>query len=291
LLILCSVIWGFSYYFIKHALMAFAPMQVASIRAVSAGIVLLPLAYTAFRKIPVTSWGYVALCALIGNGIPMYLYPLAQTHISSAITGIVNSMTPLCTYFIAVAFFGMKNTVMKIAGVLTGLAGAVGLIFFRSDPHGGANLFYLGVAFIAPVMYGLNANLLKKYLMQFPALPLTVLMYFFLLIPAVWMLFETGAPERVRHEPLAVPALIHALMLGILGTAVAMTLFNVLIRRADIMFAASISYMMPVVAVCTGILDGETLGVQEIWALILILAGVLMINLRQKEQRQNEKAA
>ena len=281
LLILCSVIWGFSYYFIKHALLAFEPMQVASIRAVSAGIVLLPLVFNAFKKIPAANWGYVALCALIGNGIPMYLYPLAQTHISSALTGIVNSMTPLCTYFIAVVFFGMKNTLMKIIGVLTGLAGAVGLILFRSDPHGGSNLFYLGIAFIAPVMYGLNANLLKKYLMQFPALPLTALMYFFLLIPAAWMLFQTGVHETVRLHPTALPSLLHALMLGVFGTAVAMTLFNVLIRRADIMFAASISYLMPVVAICTGIMDGEALGIQEVWALVLILAGVLMINLRQ----------
>jgi drug/metabolite transporter (DMT)-like permease len=282
LLILCSVIWGFSYYFIKHSLIAFDPIQVTTIRAVSAGVILVPFVIVAFLKIPRSKYGFVLICAIVGNGLPMYIYPLAQTHISSALTGIINSLTPLCTYFIGILFFRMQNTALKLTGVLLGLAGVSGLIFFRPAAQLNADLFYLGVALIAPVLYGLNANLLKKYLMGMPAVPLTALMYFFLMVPAGIMFFYTEVPEQIQTHSSAKSSLIHALLLGVLGTAVAMSLFNILIKRADIMFAASISYLMPVVAVLLGVLDNETLAFYEITGLLLILAGVLMINLQYK---------
>lgn len=282
LLILCSIIWGFSYFFIKHSLIAFDPVQVATIRAVSAGIILVPFVIVAFLKIPRNKYGYVLLCAIVGNGIPMYIYPLAQTHISSALTGIINSLTPLCTYFIGILFFRMKNTGLKLTGVLLGLAGVSGLIFFRPSAQLDADIFYLCIALVAPVLYGLNANLLKKYLMGMPAVPLTALMYFFLMVPAGFMLFYSDVPEQIQTDPAAKSSLVYALLLGVLGTAVAMSLFNILIKRADIMFAASISYLMPVVAVLLGVLDNETLALYEISGLLMILAGVLMINLKQQ---------
>jgi drug/metabolite transporter (DMT)-like permease len=280
LMLLCSVIWGFSYFFIKHALMGFDPIQVVCLRSVSAAIALIPLVYLAAKRIPRNKYPHVLLCAVAGNGIPMYLYPLAQTHISSSVTGIINSLTPLCTYFIGISFFGMRNVGLRLAGVLTGLLGAASLILFRSAATFNADFFYLCAALCAPVLYGLNANILKTHLSSVPALPLTAMMYFVLLLPALPMLFFSGIPEKISADPLAQQALPYALMLGLFGTAVAMSLFNILVRRADIMFAASISYLMPLVAVVLGLLDHETLAMNEIMGLALILGGVLLTNLR-----------
>lgn len=282
LLILCAIIWGFSYYLIKHALLGFEPMQVAVIRILAGGCALLPLVFLAFKKIPLDKYHYVFICGLAGSGIPIYLYPLAQTHIDSAITGIINSMTPLCTYIIGILFFGLINTSQKLTGVLIGLLGAIALIAFKPQQEFNTDVFYFCVALCAPLLYGFSSNYLKKHLTGLPSLPMTSLMYFMLLIPSIPMLFYTGVPEKLQTQEAARQALPYALVLGIFGTAVAMSLFNILIKRAEIMFAASVTYLMPVVAIILGILDGEQLGWHDYLGLGLILTGVLLINTKAK---------
>jgi drug/metabolite transporter (DMT)-like permease len=66
---------------------------------------------------------------------------------------------------------------------------------------------------------------------------------------------------------------------------VAMSLFNILIKRAEIMFAASVTYLMPIVAIFIGVIDGEKLGWHDYFGLGLILFGVLLINSKFKEDK------
>lgn len=278
LLILCAIIWGFSYFLIKHALFGFEPMQVAVLRILAGGIALLPLVFFAFKKIPCGKYKYVFICAMAGSGLPIYLYPLAQTHLDSAVTGIINSLTPLCTYVIGILFFGLANKKMKVIGVLLGLLGAISLVIFKSNAELKADVLFFCVALSAPLLYGVSSNLLKKHLMGLPSFPLTSLMYFMLLIPSIPLFFYTGVPERLQTSEAARVALPYALILGVFGTAVAMSLFNMLIKRADIMFAASVTYLMPIVAIILGVMDNERLGWQDFLGLGLILCGVLLIN-------------
>jgi drug/metabolite transporter (DMT)-like permease len=278
LLFLCAFIWGFSYYLIKHALVGYSPLQVASIRVLTAAITLLPFLATAIRKIPLNKYLYVFICAMVGNGIPMYLYPLAQTHISSSVAGIINSFTPLCIYFTAVLFFGLPKSRPKLIGVSLGLIGVICLIVFKPQAELRAELLFLTVALCAPVSYGINANVYKKHLNGLPAVPLTSLMFAMLLLPALFFVLSSGVPELYASGGAARESLPYALLLGILGSAVAMTLFNILLKRAPIMFAASVSYLMPVVAVTMGMIDKEQVGWYEITGLAFILSGVLLIN-------------
>jgi len=283
LLIFCALVWGCSYYFIKKALIGFQPGELALIRIVSAAAFLLPFVFAAFKKIPAGKYPYVIICAIAGNGLPIYLYPLAQTHISSSLTGIVNSLTPLCTYILGVIFFRLHGSGMKLAGVLLGLAGATSLVLFKpgqgfqSDGDG----IYLAVALLAPVLYGINGNVLKKYLSDLPGLQLTAIMYMLLLVPSLPLLFFTGIPGKVAADEAAAGSLPYALILGIAGTAIAMSLFNILLQRTQIMFATSVSYMMPVVAVLIGVIDHEQVGWNEFLGLGLILSGVILINRRE----------
>lgn len=278
LLLLCTLIWGFSYFFIKHSLTGFNPLEVLSLRAVSAGIALLPFVWPAIKKIPKEKYGYVLLCTVVGNAIPMFLYPFAQTHISSAVAGIVNSLTPLCVYLLGILFFGLQNTKLKFVGVIMGLMGAVSLVLFKPGSELRAEFFYLCVALLAPVMYGISSNFLKTKLSGLPGIPLTAMMYFMLLPPAIWLFFYCGLPHKIATSSAAREALPYAILLGVLGTAVAMSLFNVLMRRAHLMFATSVSYLMPLVAVMLGIFDHEVLAWYELTGLVLILGGVILIN-------------
>ena len=282
LLIACALIWGFSYFLIKHALMGFEPIQVADLRMLSGGLALLPFIFLAFKKIPFDKYLFVFICALIGSGIPIYLYPLAETHISSSVVGIINSLTPLCTYIIGILFFRLPNKRLKLIGVLIGLLGAVSLFVFKPASALNADFFYLCVALIVPFMYGLSSNILKKHLMGIPSLPLTAMMYFMLLIPSIPLFFVTSIPQQIATHVEAKEALPYALLLGVFGTAVAMSLFNMLIQRVNIMFAASVTYLMPIVAIIIGLIEKENIGWHEYLGLGLILGGVILIN-RAKE--------
>lgn len=212
LLIFCAIVWGFSYYLIKHALTGFEPMELATVRIISSGIVLLPFMFAAFKKIPSNKYLFVLVCALAGNGIPLYLYPLAQTHISSSVTGIVNSLTPLCTYVIGIFFFSLTNTKMKSIGVMLGLLGAVSLVVFKSQAELKADFFFLCMALLAPISYGINGNVLKKYLSGLPSLPLTSMMYFMMMIPSIPILLYTGVPGKIQTSEAAQEALPYALL-------------------------------------------------------------------------------
>lgn len=278
LLIACALIWGFSYFLIKHALMGFEPIQVADLRMLSGGLALLPFIFLAFKKIPFNKFFFVFICALIGSGIPIYLYPLAETHISSSVVGVINSLTPLCTYIIGILFFKLPNKRLKLIGVLIGLLGAISLFVFKSATELKADLFYFFIALTVPFMYGLSSNLLKKHLWGIPSLPLTAMMYFMLLIPSIPLFFATSIPQQISTHLEAKEALPYALFLGVFGTAVAMSLFNMLIQRVNIMFAASVTYLMPVVAIIIGLIEKENIGWHEFLGFGLILGGVVLIN-------------
>lgn len=278
ILLSCALIWGCSYYLIKKGLTGFDPMQIVSIRIVAAATVLIPFLFFALKKITFNKFPYVLLCALLGNGIPIYLYPLAQTHISSSVAGITNSLTPLCTYAIGILFFGMENKKGKLIGVLLGLMGVVFLLLLKPQAEFKADILFLGIALLAPIMYGFNNNVLKKHLANLPSIPLTALIYAMLLIPSLALFFLTDVPEDLKWSAPAQRAFPYVLVLGIFGTAVAISLINILIRRTHIMFASSSAYFMPLMAVLIGFIDGEEIGWNELSGMALILGGVLLIN-------------
>lgn len=262
--------------------MGFTPGEVAGLRLFFGALALSPFVFFAFKKIPLAKYKYVLICAVVGNWLPALLYPVAQTRISSSVTGIINSLTPLCTYFIGITFFGLRYHRLKLVGILFGFLGAVSLILFKPTAQLTTDLAFLFIALSVPFMYGLNSNVIKRHLTHLPAVPLTAIMYFIFLLPGIPMLLRTGVPEKVATVESARGALPYVILLGVFATALAMSLFNILLKRAPVMFAASATYLMPVVALLLGILDHEQVGLPEFLGLTLILSGVIIIN-RVKE--------
>jgi len=106
--ILLSIIWGSSFLLMKIGMQAgsvqLSPYQVASLRMVFAGIVLVPFAFKALKQIPKNKLGLVILSGIIGSFIPAYLFCIAETKIDSALAGILNSLTPLFTIIVGMVF-------------------------------------------------------------------------------------------------------------------------------------------------------------------------------------------
>src|SRR5215210_9021621 len=121
--ILLSFVWGSSFILMKVGMNRLTPYQVASVRMVSAGIVLLPIAMRRIREIPKQQLGYIILSGLLGSFFPAYLFCIAETRIDSALAGILNALTPISVISIGILFFKSKVTRMQFAGVLIGFIG------------------------------------------------------------------------------------------------------------------------------------------------------------------------
>ena len=100
-----SFIWGSSFILIKEASHVLSPFQVAALRLLCAGLVLLPVTIRQISKIPGKKLILVFLSGLVGNFIPAILFPLAETRIDSSLAGFLNSLTPIFVLITGILFF------------------------------------------------------------------------------------------------------------------------------------------------------------------------------------------
>ena len=107
----------------KEGLTQLSPYQLAALRMLFAGLILLPFAFKALKKIPKEKMGLVLLSGIIGNFIPAFLFCIAETKIDSALAGILNSLTPLFTILVGLFFFKIAANTQKIIGILVGFIG------------------------------------------------------------------------------------------------------------------------------------------------------------------------
>lgn len=278
LFIVLTIIWGSSFILMKIGMQALNPYQVATIRILSAGIVLLPFAWNAFKNVDKKKIPQIILSGLLGNFFPAYLYCIAESRIDSSLAAILNSLTPLCAILAGISFFGLKTNAKKIIGVAIGFTGLVLLPFATQKGIDFKDLSYSLLILAATVCYGLNVNMVSRYLQGTAALHIASLAFAFLLIPALLILIYTG----YFNLPLFTAPYLHAALasatLGIAGTAIASVLFYMLVKKAGVLFTSLVTYGIPVIAVIFGLFYGEAITLAELGCLIIILGGVYMVN-------------
>jgi hypothetical protein len=261
----------------KEGLKAFTPYQVASLRMLSAGIVLLPFALKALRQIPKERMGLVIFSGILGNFIPAYLFCIAETQIDSSLAGILNSLTPMFTIIVGVLFFKAQTSAVKIIGMIIGFIGLSFLLAAGKEVslH---NLSFASLVLLATLFYGINVNLVGKYMQNLGSLNIASVAFSFLIIPSIVVLYFTNYFTNNFSDPIVIRSLIACSLLGIIGTSVATILFYFLVKRAGILFGSLVTYGIPVVAVIWGLMDGEQLNFMQVLCLGLILIGVYIVN-------------
>lgn len=276
---LLALMWGSSFILIKRGLLALSPMQLGSLRIFSAFVVLLPLSIPRLRQIPTRQLGLLFVSGLCGSMVPAWLFATAGAHLSSAISGSLNALSPLFTMLLGVFIFQTSISFRAGVGVLLGLAGAVAL----SLSKGGANLEMNAwglVVVLATLMYAININILKKYMQGIPSLTISSVSLFCIgLVAAIHLFFMTDFLEKVANPA---PGFWFGtgctIFLGLMSTAFALVLFNKLIKNTSAIVASSVTYLMPAVAVGWGVLDGESILAIHYFGLALIFAGVFLVN-------------
>ncbi|MCW3125116.1 MAG: EamA/RhaT family transporter [Bacteroidetes bacterium] len=282
LLGLLTLIWGTSYILIKKALITFSPVQVAALRVGLSFIVCIPFYRPAIKAIPRAKYGHLLFLGVIGITIPAFLFSFSQTRINSAVSGIINSLSPLFTVLTGLIFWQINTPRVKLIGVLIGLLGAIILVFGKGGLSLNGDMAYTIMPVIATLFYGINSNYVKK---QFPTtnpLYVTSLSIAFIGPLCIVILFCTDFIERL-HGPTALQGLGCVSGLAVFGTLCGWLIFYRLIQRRDALFAASVTYLVPIVAISWGLRDGETLNIYHLIGMALILVGVYFVSRKGKQ--------
>lgn len=277
LLGLLALIWGSSFLLIKKGLIAFGAMEVGALRISSAGLVLAPLVAKRLHRITAKHWAKLASVGLVGSLIPAFMFAIAQTQLDSGITGVLNALTPISTLVIGVLLFHQQAKVTQIVGVLIGLFGTILLMTAGADGTWTFNAYAL-LVLVATVCYGLNLNLIKHKISDLSPLTITGVSLLMASIPATFYLFVGTDFIHQVQQPDALLSLISVLALGIIGTAGALVIFNHLVQLTNTVFTSSVTYLIPVVAMLLGILDGEPFWLQHGVGMLAILVGVWFAN-------------
>ena len=274
-LLLLSLIWGSSFILIKKGLVSLSALQVGSLRIIFAALFLLLIGFQTLKKIPKNKWKYIALTSLFGTFIPAFLFAIAQTQISSVISSVLNSLTPLNTLLLGAVAFGIPFRRTQVIGVCVGLIGCIILIVNGASVNTNQNYWYAGLVIIASICYATNVNLIQKHLRDLSPLTISTGNFSIMIIPATCILVLTGFFSEIGDYNLQVAAF-YILILGVIGTGVANIIFFKLIQISSPVFATSVTYLIPVVAFFWGFADGETLSMTQIFGAIIILIGVYL---------------
>lgn len=274
---LLCIIWGSSFILMKGGMNVLSPYQVASIRIISAGLVLLPFSLKALRHIPKEKRGVVVLSGLLGSFFPAYLFCIAETKIDSALAGIMNALTPLFVIITGISFFQLKVKKLQLLGIIVGFIGLSLLVAAGSN----ISLEYFSyslLVLLATLLYGINVNMVGKHMQGIGSIEIASMAFVFLLIPCLIILYFTGYFALPLTEDAYVLSTGASAILGIFGTAVASVLFYMLVKRAGALFASMVTYGIPFVAIGWGIWGGEQVNLIQVTCCGIILIGVYLAN-------------
>ena len=277
LLVLLSVIWGSSFILIKKSLEHFNPYEVGALRVLIAGIILLPLALLNIRKFPKKHFKWLILAALTGNFIPMFLFPIAETEVSSSIAGIINSMMPIFVIIVGALLWKFQTSKRQVIGVIISFTGAC-ILAFSGGEGGEFKLIPILLLLLATLFYAISTTTVKSKLSDVPAKILSAFVFSFVLIlPSLIALVFAGFFNNFEVNSGFWEGLGFVSLLSIFGTGLAMMLNYKLLSVSTPLFASTVTLLMPVVAIIWGLLDGEKLTLMQGFGGVIILAGLIFL--------------
>lgn len=288
LFIILSVIWGSSFILMKEGLLHLSAYQVASIRIFSAGVVLLPFGLKTLGKVKRKQLSILFLSGVFGNLVPAYLFCMAEERIDSALAGTLNSLTPIFVIIVGALLFRSKTSAIKIAGIILSFTGSILLLLSKGFIGQDLHLLYVLLIVVATIFYGINVNMVRQKLAGFGSLEIASVSLSLNAIPAMIVLYLTGFFNLPLGDSEVLLSGAWSAVLGIFGTAIASVLFYMLVKRTGVVFSSMVTYGIPVVANCWGIMYGEEVGWRQFACLLVILAGVFVANLDSKKANQTD---
>lgn len=264
----------------KKGLLAFNSWQVASMRLFFAGLIAVPFLIRYRKEIQKKDWIFLAIAGFIGNGFPAFMFTYAQqSGLESSLVGALNALTPAFTLMVGLLFFNTKTGPKQLAGLLIGLGGALIMVFHKTGlALDGFALLPFGIVFLATLFYGVNINIIKSKIGHINPILAGLIPLSIIAFPGTGLMFAFDTPAVLNgpSEVWAMP-LLAAIVLGVIGTAFSLFIFNALVQKTSALFGSAVNYLLPFVAAFWGALDGEPFGSFEIMSLCFILVGIYLI--------------
>ncbi len=277
-LLLLGLTWGSSFILMKQGLRSYEPIEVAVIRISSSFLFLFPFMLPKYKLIPRDRYLYLFWAGILGNGIPALLFATAQTHIDSSLAGILNATAPIFTLIVGWMFFSLAFKRSAAIGIIIGLAGTIYLLVFNKGVGQGNNYVYAILPLVASVCYAFSTNIIKTHLKDLPALMVTAGALSFIGPPSLVYLLMSGVPQKAMTSAMHLENLFYVITLGVVGTSLAVLIFNFLIKHTTVLFAASVTYLVPMFAISWGIFLGEDITIHYLVGILIILTGVTLAN-------------
>lgn len=277
-LLVLSLIWGSSFILMKRALVGLTPIQVGALRILITAVFLVLIGFKRLFKINRRHWYYLTINGFVGTFFPAFLFAHAINEIDSSVASILNSLTPLNTLIFGALIFGFGFRKRQLIGVLIGLTGTLMLILKGVEVNPNQDYFYASFILLSSIGYALNVNILKKYLHDLDALSITVGNFILLVVPTLMVLWFTNFFSTFEINDTSLNAVYYITILAVFGTGLAKIMFNRLIQISSPIFSSSVTYLIPIVAISWGIMDGEKISFLQFLSGFIILLGVYLVN-------------
>ncbi|WP_122260941.1 DMT family transporter [Ornithinimicrobium cerasi] len=291
-----ALIWGSSYLLIKVGLEVLGAAQVAGLRIVCGGAVLLALVALTRTRLPRgwRTWGHLLVTGTLLCTLPWFLFAVGEERVSSAVAGISNATTPV-TAVLATALLLPGEPVgrRRQAGVAVGFLGVVLVAQPWSMDHG-PDPVGLAMVLAASASYGVGWTYVRRFLsgvdpggLSMPAAQVLVAVAqapFLLVLDWWWRGARSGGPLSLPPAGAAPEGwelwgpVLAVVALGVVGTGLAQAMQYSVVRAAGPTVATSVTYPITVVSVALGvILLGERLGGLTVLGAVVVLAGSMLI--------------
>lgn len=270
LFVAISLIWGSSFLFIAVGLDAIEPGLITWGR-VALGAVVLNVLPRARVRIEREDRLRMVVLSIVWVGVPFTLFPLAEQHINSAVTGMLNGGQPIFAAIVAGFLLRRPPAALQAAGLLIGLAGVVSISVSQAGEGGSA---WIGVALVvaATVCYGFAVNIAPPIQQRYGALPVTARM---LALATLWT-----APFGLWSIPgssLELRPTLAVVFIGAVGTGAAFVIMGTLVGRVGATRSSLVTYLIPVVALGLGVaVQDDRVTVPALIGVVLVIAGAVL---------------
>ena len=282
-LIVLSIIWGSSYILIKKGLVGLTPIQLGAFRILMTTVILLLVGYKSLYGWSFEQWKWLVFTGFFGTFFPSFLFAFSETEINSSVVAVLNGLTPLFTIIIAYFFFQQKVKKKQLGGVLVGFLGTVILVAQEFSLSSSGDGRYAFLVVMASLCYAINVNTIKHKLVGVAPMAIALANFIAICIPALILLLTSPFSwDSFYTDTTILTSMGFIFILSLFGTAFAKVLFNELLTFSSTVFSISITYLLPIVAIGWGLLDGESFGGLQWLACSLILGGIYLVTETKK---------
>lgn len=216
------------------------------------------------------------LLSILWVGIPFTLFPLAEEHINSAVTGLLNGATPLFAGLFGALFFGRTPRGPQRLGIAVGFGGII-LVSVGSSAEGGTAIVGVLMVLVATLCYGLAINIAGSIQQKYGSV---VVMGRILVLGTLWTT-PFGLYGLTRSEFAWGPAAA-IVVLGVVGTGLAFAFMASLVGRVGGPRASFVTYLIPVVSLVLGaVFQNDKVALIALGGVVLVIGGAVLASRRE----------